>query len=61
MSVPQMLMLNHASWVNGKKLDSKATAKASAGIEDDPYIERFNKRFSQLSDKEKDNYYSDWG
>jgi hypothetical protein len=61
MTVPQMLMLNHASWVNGKRLDSKSgSTQQDKGTPEDPYVTEFGKRFSELNADELNHYYRNW-
>jgi hypothetical protein len=54
-------MLNHASWVNGKKVRSESTSQSTPGSNpDDPYLEEFGKPFSKPTESELDRYYGEW-
>lgn len=52
---PQILMLNHAAWVNGKRFDESRN-KATNG--DAPVMG--NKRLEELNSDEMAQYYADW-
>jgi hypothetical protein len=67
MTVPQIIILNHAAWVNSQRSDErakrkrdtedKATEEQRQLDEDDPIVYR-GKRLSQLNSNEMMAYYN---
>jgi hypothetical protein len=53
--MPQIILLNHAAWVNGKRLDAR-TAKPSQ--EDEPVFG--GKKLDEMDSDDLTNYYSTW-
>jgi len=56
--MPQIIMLNHASYVNYKRTEANAKRKTDEDKtkdEKDPIVLN-GKRFSELDDSEKDDY-----
>jgi hypothetical protein len=53
MTMPQILMLNHAAWYNGKKLEARTKTKSAHTVQsqDGP------PDFDSMTPDEKDAYY----
>lgn len=62
--MPQIIMLNHASWYNAKRLESKTKRESSSSSkkaeEDEPVVWN-GKRLSEMNSDELSQYYGDWG
>ena len=56
MTMPQIIMLNHAAWINGKRSDSR-TKTEEVEDKDDPVVFK-GKRLSQLTSAEQAQYYA---
>lgn len=62
MTMPQIIMLNHASSVNYKRMENRSkikTNKQTTRDINDPIV-KDGKRISELSEREKDDYYMKW-
>lgn len=59
-TMPQMIMLNHASWVNAKRAGlDRGTSGESAEEEKDPIVHG-KKRLSEMTSDDYAGYYGNW-
>jgi hypothetical protein len=54
--MPQIVMLNHAAWVNGKRMERRT----GTGSKEDSEIVYNGKRLEELNSDELTAYYGDW-
>jgi hypothetical protein len=60
MTMPQVIMLNHGSWVNSKRMDSKSGSETPAATGPGDPVVWHGKKLSQLTTDEMQQYYSEW-
>lgn len=58
LTMPQIIMLNHAAWVNSERMKSRIHSKKNE--DDDDQIVYKGKRLSELNSEEMAAYYGDW-
>lgn len=64
MTMPQIVMLNHAAWVSSKRMDQRMEKKKTQGDAQkaadakNPVVHK-GKRLSELNSAELQSYYSD--
>lgn len=56
LTMPQIYMLNHASWVNGKKMDARVKKRSKK--DQDPVDEETGKKLDEMTSDEWQKYYT---